>query len=241
MKSKGETFAPRPKLVTTWEYVFEGVENPRAAQREGASDEDLAVEEEAGAAVELRQEQPRVGERRVQVQVYLLTTTRAAAAPPHPPAEVAFRVECKSPEFSAEGTDLEALRQAVFGFLDRELAIRWEKFFLVEVSPQHTYGIGLGAGLLFSYRDVERGTTHDGTLLLREYDSSRRSGAWKIAPWPGRFTNRQGKVIACIEGTPANRAALEEYTSRVGQLREVLALQNTALLPLPDSSKGGAS
>lgn len=72
----------------------------------------------------------------------------------------------------------------------------------------------------FSYERVEKGVTWDGKELLRQRD-------WRadvvVKPWPGRFEDRNGRVIACIEVTDHNTAALEEFTRRIHELRRRLS------------------
>jgi hypothetical protein len=88
--------------------------------------------------------------------------------------------------------------------------------------------------------------------LLKE-ESWHHGRAVKITAWPGEFRNQNNRVIACIEATPANKAALEEFTLRVDALRVRIAallepavilhtlanLGNNALLPPPDTATRG--
>ena len=66
-------------------------------------------------------------------------------------------------------------------------------------------------------------------------------------PWPGEFTDKNGKVVACIVASTENTKALEEFAERVNALRKKLAdllkpdnitltlmnLSSNSLLPAP--------
>jgi hypothetical protein len=167
---------------------------------------------------------PRVRQRSVEVEVFLEKRMDESDEPPHPVAEVSFAVVCKEKgaDFRLVGTDIEALRKAAWGQLDARFKVAWEEWFLVKVDPV-SYIQGTGEGIEFSYANVWRGVAHDGTLLLREYDRYNSSSVWKISPWPGEFKNKNGRVIACIPATKANRKALEEFAEGVKALRARLA------------------
>lgn len=218
MPAKGETKHNPDKLIDTWQFVYDALIDP--TKRAGVEEEE--EDEKAVDENETPKEGTMVGEKRVEVQVYMKKVLRMAAKPPHPPNSVNFVVKCRQPNLQMEGTDLEALRAAMFGALQQEFAIKWENFYLVEISQGYHASYGESA-ILFSYKDVERGTAHDGTLLMRRYESRSRGDNWRISKWPGRFTNRQGKVIACIPASPENRAAMEEFGKRIQALRAKLS------------------
>jgi len=127
---------------------------------------------------------------------------------PHDPTRIHLR-----------GSDIEALRTAVWARLDARYAIRWERYYLVRVDRASIYA-GIGSGLAFSYTWVEKGVAWDNTVLLRERAHQREE---RISPWPGEFRDRNGYVQACIPATEANTAALEEFSRRVDALRREIA------------------
>lgn len=178
----------------------------------------LEYDSDEGGENPYRPVKERVQNKIVKVELYLEKTTRESEEAPHPLDTVKFYLRCDELDIILEGTDVELLRAAMWSKLDAAFAIRWEKFFLVEVDHASPYGGGYGTGLVFSYTDVYKGTTWDGKNLLRIW----RYREEKIEPWPGVFTKKGGRVVACIEATPENEAALEEFRSRVDLLREKL-------------------
>jgi hypothetical protein len=191
------------KLVDTWIYAYKGIEQP--------GDEDA----------EDHEKQPKlVRDMKVEVELRLDKTTDELDNPPHALRQIEFLVICRAPYIRFKGTDIEALRKAVWEKLDEQFQIKWERYYKVQITQARIYD-GIGAAMEFSYHDVEKGTAHDGTLLLREYQTYRSE--YKVAPWPGSFKDERGKVIACIPDTKANRQALEEYAKRLNALREKLA------------------
>ena len=57
----------------------------------------------------------------------------------------------------------------------------------------------------------------------RRCPKSSRCCPWTTEPWPGAFTDKGGRVIACIQATEQNREALKEFCARTDLLREKLA------------------
>jgi hypothetical protein len=131
---------------------------------------------------------------------------------------VNFLITCDEPKFKFGGTDIEQLRYAAWDMLDQKYTIKWENYFLVQVQPERIFD-GTGSGLSFSYKHVYKGTTWDGKELMKDF-------AWrgepKISAWPGRFTDKAGKSIACIPDTDENRHALEEFAKRIDTLRGMI-------------------
>lgn len=116
-----------------------------------------------------------------------------------------------------EATDVEALRAAVWAKLDEKYGIKWERYYLVQISPERVYR-GLGKGFTVSYDDVEKGTTWDGRLLMREY----KHRGFHVSPWPGEFKDDRGRVQACIPATETNRKGLEEFCQQIETLQGML-------------------
>ncbi len=191
------------KLVDTWVYAYRGVE-----QADDVDGDDS--------------KKKLVTDQRVELRVYMVKEQTALRSPPHLTAGVLFRVDCENPKFQLTGTDVELLRKDAFARCDDRFKTRWTPYYLVEVRPEHPYQ-GLGSGLCFSYRQIEKGIAWDGTELLKDRDWNARRYEDKIEAWPGDFTDKQGKVIACIPNTPANDAALEEFAKRIVKLRESIA------------------
>jgi len=158
--------------------------------------------------------QEHVTSRKVEIVLKLHKKLAESNRPPMATKEVWFSVECAEPEIKLSGSDVEALRAAMWEQLDDAFEVKWSRYFLVQI----TQAIGM-ATLVFDYTRVEKGVAHDGALLLRRHDLGARS---RIEPWPGKFKNSQGKVIACIEATDANREALEEFAKNVDELRKKL-------------------
>ena len=165
--------------------------------------------------------------------------------PPYALQEVSFEVTSVEPKFKFVGTDIECLRRAAWGALDERFKIKWESYFLVEVVPARIYS-GFGTGLEFTYDWVYKGTTWDNKELLKQHTFR---GEDKITPWPGRFTNKNGKTVACIPATDENQEALREFGKRIDKLRDLIrdtlkpevimqTLQNLAgLALLPQSTE----
>jgi hypothetical protein len=199
------------KVIDRWIYKVKDVTLDKL---EYVPDE----EREAGDEEEkYREVKERVQNKTVTLELHLEKTTKQSEEAPHPLDTIKFYLKCDELDIVLEGTDVELLRAAMWSKLDVAYAIKWDKYFLVEVDSTHPY-TGWGTGMVFSYNDVFKGTTWDGKNLLR----IRRYREEKIEPWPGVFTKKGGKVIACIEATDANEAALEEFKSRVDLLREKL-------------------
>lgn len=190
------------KLVDTWVYAYKGLEQNGDPEADEAADRPKLVRDQ-----------------KVIVEVRLDKKTKSLDKPPHALVEVEFVVRCDAPKFKIVGTDIEALRAAAWEKLDDAFEIKWERFYLVRCDDERVY-TGLGAGISFNYSDVEKGTAHDGTLLLRQ---RRWGGDVEVKPWPGEFTDKGGKVTACIPATKPNTKALEEFARRVALLRTAMS------------------
>jgi len=159
-----------------------------------------------------------VKEKKVAVEIWTRKTYHECDAPPHPVKAIEFEIRVAEPAFSISGPDIEALRLATWGFLDKRFAVKWVKYFRVVVSDG--FVSRPGDGLQLEWKEVEHGTAHDGTLLLREYVGY--STGYRIIPWPGRFQDKQGRAQACIPATKENEAALELYAAKIGKLRDAV-------------------
>jgi hypothetical protein len=190
---RGKISESSGKLVDTWYFEYTGV----------AGDDG-----------------PEAAPSKIKVPIHLRIFKKydTTSAPPMSANEVWFTVECEKFKFYFSGTDIEILRAAMWGKLETQFATKWERYFLVQITPQHPYS-GCGTGLSFSYEWVDKGTAWDGTLLMRRDMIRHRS----VERWPGTFKDRNGNVIACIPVTDANEKALLEFTKRIDELRKVLA------------------
>jgi hypothetical protein len=191
--SKQKTIS-KGKIVDTWYYQYDGVHE--------SDSRDAQVEQI-----------------KIPIEVRICKKYKDSDKPPLATKEVWFSISCNNPQFAVSGPDIEALRASMWEKLDTHFAVKWEPYCLVEVEHRAPYA-GLGSGLCFSYKDIERGVAYDGTLLMRTYEYSRGP---VITPWPGKFKDDYDRVIACIPKTPENHNALKEFTARIDQLREALS------------------
>jgi hypothetical protein len=221
------------KLVDTWIYEFPAIEETAVGDLEDG-------------------EEPtrRVNAKKIEVELRLIKKFVNSTAPPLATKEVRFSLVAKEADIHLEGTDIEALRVALWDKLDKHYTTKWERFYLVEISQDGYHHRGIGTSITFNYSRVEKGTAWDGTLLMREY----RSYAGEvISPWPGQFTDKKGRVIACIPASDENHKALEEFGRRIDALRNKLAdflrpeellktlanLSSNNLLPAPRAVEEG--
>lgn len=162
--------------------------------------------------------------RKVQVELRLIkefASGSAASTPPYATSGVKFTLTCRDIDLSMEGTDIESMRKAMWARLDEKYRIDWKRWFLVRVERAISYD-GAGTGLTFSYSWIERGVAYDGSVLMRRH--TRYSGyKEEITAWPEEFKEKNGKTVACIEATPENEKALEEFAKRIDQMRRQLA------------------
>lgn len=159
---------------------------------------------------------------KVPVLVRMVKKLNADSAPPMSVKDVYFEVECKSPRFVFFGPNIEALRAMMWSELSKSFAIKWERWFLVQIKRESIYDRGVGTGFTFSYKSIEKGIAWDGTELMREYHVSRQMRE-EITPWPEVFRNSRGDIIACIKDTPEHEKGLENFAASIEQLRRKLA------------------
>lgn len=208
------------RVIDTWVYKVKDVEIDRLDFVEPEDDETgIHGRDERKHIDRHAPRRERIKNKIVSIELRMEKKTKQTEEPPHPTIDVRFELVCKELEIRMEGTDIECLRQALWGVLDKKFEVKWEHFFLVEIDHQRPWGGGDGTGLTFSYKGVYRGTTWDGKYLMKEWDGS----DMKIKVWPGTFTDKGGKIIACIEDNPMNRSALDEFSKRIDTLRKMLA------------------
>jgi hypothetical protein len=208
------------KLVDTWYYTYKGVEEHQGfppSEKVPYDPEDPDNKE--GREAENANVRKMVRDQKVEIRVYLDKTTEETDKPPHSLREVQFVAKCETPYILVSGTDIEAIRKTVWSQLDDTFEIKWETYYRVEIIRSR-YHSGIGEGFNLEYDDIEKGTAHDGTLLMREYKYHQ---GYKISPWPGEFKDERGDVMACIPATDKNRDALGEFCKRLNKMRELLA------------------
>lgn len=225
-------------LIDTWIYSHKALEALPAGPADGSEGDEIPAID------------PIVRDKKVKVSVRLLKTTQTTDKPPHATSSVSLEAECRELGFKIEGTDVEALRRAVWARLDKAYEIRWSAWYLIHVQKPYMVGSGSGSGVVVSWDIVSKGVAWDGTELLREWNNHRRHGEelYKVSPWPGAFRDKGGRVEACIPVNDRNTAALEEFAAKIDQLRKLMAeflspqnieatlanLAGVAFLPPPD-------
>ena len=215
----GETRHQKYRVLDTWIYKVKDVELPTMEYI--SPDEDDREDGRDARPMDERHRitKERIVNRTVKIELRLEKRTEQSEEPPHPTKDVKFELVCDELRIKMEGTDIEALRAAMWDCLDKRFAVKWEQYYLVEVKHARIWG-GVGEGLEVVYDDVWKGTTWDGKLLLKKWDHHRD---YVIKVWPGSFKDEKGDVMACIPATEENKKALKEFCSRIGVLREKLA------------------
>ena len=205
------------RVIDTWIYKVKDVE---FETREFVEREDKDYgRDDRDESEKFEMKKQRVKNKIVTIEVRLIKKTSQSEEPPHLTEDVRFEVYCAELDLHIKGTDIELLRAAVWEHLDKKFAIKWEQFYLVEVAENRPWGGSDGTGILFEYDTVWRGTTWNGKFLFKKYESNE----FKIKTWPGEFTDKGGKVIACIPATEPNKLALEEFVRRMNEMRKVMA------------------
>jgi hypothetical protein len=196
-------------LVDTIHYESAGVSlTDKAAEA-------LAEGEEPGSDI-------RVGQVKIPVEIRLRKEFKAGGGTNRAVERMQFSLICRKPAVTLRGTDIETLRIAMWAELDRSSAIAWEPHLLVTIEPVMNYGEGVSEGLRLEERTVWKGTTKDGYEMLKEHSHDRMGIGWTYRPWPGAFTDKRGRVTACIPATKANEEAMDEFRGRIRSLRSKL-------------------
>ncbi len=164
----------------------------------------------------------RIVTKKVEILAYMQSKYKEYSEPKKEVTAVQFYLSCEGEE--EYGTDLDACLKAMRGKLDLKYKIKWERWLIVRVSPDRVYGEGMGAGCRLSWKDIERGVTLDGSVLMREYDTHGDwNNKWKISPWPEVYKDKSGKVVACVQATEENEKALEMFAEKLRELTKTLA------------------
>lgn len=142
--------------------------------------------------------------------------------PPFATIGVIFEAVCTAADVRMAGSDLDSVLLAMRGKLDNHFKIKWANWLIVTVEAVRQFDRE-GAGLNLTWKRVERGETLDGNVLLRRYNGHRSfNNRWTVEPWP-EVVKEEGHVVACIEATEANLAALNQFQENINQMRKVLA------------------
>jgi hypothetical protein len=240
MTKLGEQRHIPKKLIDSWTYKVKDVDIERldyVTPEDGEGSGDRQFEDKYRSRTE------KVKNKLVTVNVFIIKTARQSEEPPHPLDTVRMTVECPELQITIEGTDIVAMKDAMWSMLDKKFEIAWERYYQVQVEKARIYSEHDGTAIQVIWSDIYKGKTWDGKRLLRRW----RGHSYEIEPWPGAFQDENGKTMACIPATEENRAALNEFCARVDLLREKLAdflrpdviqqnlqrLSACALLPTP--------
>lgn len=216
MAKLGETRNLPDKLIDTWTYKVKDIE---LEELKYVSPEDGDhVRDEREFEEKYKRTRKRITNKHVTVNVYMVKRTEQSEEPPHPLNTARLLIRCNELNIKIEGTDIVAMKDAMWSMLDKKFEIKWERFYQVQVLKARIFG-GDGTGLEIVYDDVYKGTTWDGKQLIKRW----RGHEFKIDVWPGAFKDEGGKVMACIPATEENRQALQEFCRRVDLLRVKLA------------------
>ncbi len=208
------------KVIDTWIYKVKDVTIDRMVwvEPEGRKPGHW-VEDTRDHEDKFERTKEKVVNKVVKIELRLEKTSTQSEEPPHPTETVKFELVCDELDFKLEGTDIEALRATMWGMLDKQFEVKWERYYLVEIVPARMWGGADGTGFELRYHDVYKGTTWDGKLLMKKWEGHEQ----KIKIWPGAFKSEGGKVLACIEANETNREALKQFGKRIDLLREKLA------------------
>ncbi|MBG6083086.1 hypothetical protein [Rubrivivax gelatinosus] len=235
-------------LIDTWYWKYQGVDSDLSAHLKG---EERDLEDDGNGPRQDRRPQL-VKEQVVKIEVRLLKEL-ADEQVPRTVRAVEFAVVCPALGIRLQGTDIEALRVALWSKLESIHAIRWERWYLVQISPASSYVGDIETGFCLSESTIYRGVARDGTALMRERPRGRNYAEWRYGLWPGEYQDRNGHVMACIPATEANERSLEEFRARIRELRcrlselvrpevilQTLANLSGVGLPAPEQREGGA-
>jgi hypothetical protein len=208
--------ATHEKKVDTWWFNLQDLLDKQVQKHPGSEAEEGEEPETIS----------RVDERKIPVEVFMAKEMDEAKTPPHPVDKVWFVVKCKQSQykvnFTIEGPDITCLKDQAWSLLDERFEIEWFEYYLVTISPARIYE-GQGDGLELSYKSVWKGITWEGKVLLKEYHRGRDyDDNYRIKPWPGKFTERDGTVIACIPENDMTKSALDEFCKKIVMVREAL-------------------
>lgn len=196
--AKGRRSNGDGERVSVLHYRFKGLElDDGTLTVDGIDPDDVRVQIDEEVPPEPRPRPGKVVDKMVECELRLLKTfDQEESGSDRTVRRVSFVLSCENPKFHLSGTDIELMRKAMWDFLDSTFKVKWEPYFLISIEPASLYK-GVGNGFGFAYDRIERGTAHDGTLLMREWSRGHRRG-FEVRPWPGVFKDAQGRLQACI-------------------------------------------
>jgi hypothetical protein len=226
-------------LVDTWYWDFPGIDLVGSLGHPEADEDEGNAHERAKKLVKGQ---------KIPVEVRILKHYTGEGGAQQTPKAVEFSVSCPALNLSATGTDIEALRVAMWSMLEKTYKIQWERYLIVAIGNAHGFQATVETGFALGTSSVWKGVAPDGTIILREFDhGGNRFSNYKYRPWPGEYSNKDGNVLACIPATEKNEAAIEQFRASILTLKERLQelvkpeqilqtlenLSNIAMLPAP--------
>ena len=211
--------AKNRKKVDVWYFNLEDVLNKQVPRKPGPDDEANEGDEPIMDTVQ------RMEERKIAVDLFMEKETEEVKTPPHPLEAVKFIAKCRDSKYKInieiEGTDIEAVRAAVWAEMDERFEIKWHDYYKVYLDNSRIF-IGQGEGLDFYFDETWKGITWEGKELLKEWNRGNYSEHYKISPWPGKFKDRNGNIIACIPRNDMTEQALKDFAAKIAKMRELL-------------------
>jgi hypothetical protein len=206
-------------LVKKWQWKYQGVEADLSSHLCGEDEEPVG---QKGAMERTEDKRPLlVKEQVLDIELRLLENLSDDSLPRTVKA-AEFKLVCKALDLCVVGTDIEALRLAMWAQLEKAHEIKWEKWYLIQIASAQSFKGDFEVGFALSQNTIYRGVAKDGTILMREFERGRSFGPWRYKPWPGVYQDKGGHVIACIQGTAANDAALDEFRDRIRALQKMI-------------------
>lgn len=206
-------------LVDTWFWDYRGPETVGSLRH---PDEPVDADDDAGDRRVLLNKRL-AAPQKVAIEVRLVKKADSDSPAPRAVLGARFRVGVKALKLWVDGTDIECLRTAIFGLLEKRFEVKWEPYLLIRIGSASAFHSGRETGLSLAEANVYRGVAPDGTELLRELTRYGGSRDWQYRVWPGEYTDEDGVVVACIPATEVNRKAIKEFHGRIDALRERLA------------------
>jgi hypothetical protein len=206
-------------LIDKWTWKYKGVEDELSAHLRGEEEEPDGPK---GMSKSDDRRKMLIADKHVELEVRMLKTYTDEQLPRTVKA-VEFSVTCAELGIELIGTDIEVLRQAAWAKLEKQFKIKWETYYLIQIAHAQAFVGDFEVGFSLSQNTIYRGVTHDGSVLMREYERGRTFGPWRYAPWPGEYQDKGGHVIACIPATDKNDRALNEFRARIRELQERLS------------------
>lgn len=150
----------------------------------------------------------------VPIAVYMVRANKPGLS-----SGVKFSAHTESPALCIENANIDELRKLIFKHLKDTLAIKWSPVFHISVSQSNNYGDAIYASIVFSYEEFEIGRNSKGDQVYRKKNSNTiRQGALEEG---SNIHYGREVTISIVAATPANRAALEDITSRFKKLRKL--------------------